>query len=403
MNHNIFFRRLSGLVALLCLLSVGAMAQNLTLDIRKSSGQKYEVYALPASSGSVSISGSSVITVVAPKGDLAVTASSVTSTVGGWYNVVKETDGTTDYFSFVPRSAPFDLSLTSGAEVKLFDFATTGACSGGNISLNTKEEQTVNTYVGTYIEYIAGSTTGSNVVTGFGNNSIPCQDLAVTSPASISTANNTPKTGNVADDTKPTGGTGTYSYASVACDGSAPSPTAPAATSATQQGGTISVSSTGAYTYTPKTGFSGTDQFCVRICSGNDCKVVTYSITVGAAPLTITTTASTTAISGTPKTGSVADDAKPAGGTGTYSYASVACDGSTPSPTAPAATASTQKGGSISVDGSTGVYTYKSVAGFVGTDQFCIRVCSGNDCKVVTYTVSVSSNCPTFTLPTLSK
>lgn len=407
MNHNIFYQRIVGLFALLCLLSLSSQAQTLTLNIRKSSnGQKYEVYAEPASSGSVTVASTSVITVKAPVGSLQVTSASVTSTIGSWFFVGKQTDAASDYFVFVPGSggnpSNFSMALTAGAEVTLFDFATTGACSGGNITLNTVPGDVVNGSVAeTYVEYISGSVTGTNVVSGFGSNSVPCLSLTVTTPTvSVSTGAGTPATGNVATDVNPSGGTGTYTYAAVQCTGATPSPTAPPATNSTQQGGTITVSTTGSYTYTPAAGFSGTDQACIRVCSGNDCTVITYTFGVGAPPVTVTPTVAITATSGTPTTGTVPT---PTGGTGTYTYASVSCNGAAPSPTAPPATSTSQQGGSIVVNSTTGAYTYTSASGFTGTDQFCIRVCSGNDCKVTTFTSTVSSNCPSFTLPTLSK
>ncbi len=93
---------------------------------------------------------------------------------------------------------------------------------------------------------------------------------AITTPVDIA------KTGNAATDLSPQG-LSPFSYTSVDCTTSNTS-------IATAQGGTVSVSSTtGAYTYTPPTGYTGLDSFCVKICDGNTpqlCKKVTYSVTV---------------------------------------------------------------------------------------------------------------------------
>lgn len=92
----------------------------------------------------------------------------------------------------------------------------------------------------------------------------------------LTTSIDTPKTGNVATQANPQG-TSPFSYTPVSCSAGTPA-------SATTQGGTITVNATtGAYTYTPASGFTGVDTFCIKMCDGNtptNCKTVTYTVTV---------------------------------------------------------------------------------------------------------------------------
>jgi Bacterial Ig domain len=95
---------------------------------------------------------------------------------------------------------------------------------------------------------------------------------------SFTTPINTAKTGNVVTDLSPAGGAKPYVYSTVLCaDGTA--------STATSKGGTIAVNaSTGAYTYTPATGYIGIDTFCIKICDSTspvpNCSTATYTITV---------------------------------------------------------------------------------------------------------------------------
>jgi hypothetical protein len=86
------------------------------------------------------------------------------------------------------------------------------------------------------------------------------------------------KTGNAATELSPSGGKAPFIYSTVLCaDGSA--------STATTQGGTIIVNaSTGAYTYTPASGYTGLDTFCIKVCDSTsptaNCTTATYTITV---------------------------------------------------------------------------------------------------------------------------
>jgi uncharacterized repeat protein (TIGR03803 family) len=111
----------------------------------------------------------------------------------------------------------------------------------------------------------------------------PCYTtLTLSSMAfSFTTSMDSVKTGSVALDAAPIGQSA-ISYVATDCSTSLPSTT-------TANGGTIAInSSTGAYTYTPPTGYVGFDNFCVSICDGTTpipiCKNVKYSITVTPAP-----------------------------------------------------------------------------------------------------------------------
>lgn len=82
------------------------------------------------------------------------------------------------------------------------------------------------------------------------------------------------------------GGTAPYIYSAVNCTTDLPS-------TATSQGGTISLNAnTGAYTYTPAAGFSGTDTYCIKVCDSSvpaNCQTATYTATVGTPPGTVST------------------------------------------------------------------------------------------------------------------
>ena len=110
------------------------------------------------------------------------------------------------------------------------------------------------------------------------------QKVVISSPpgstgtGAFTTPINTPKTGNTSTDLTPTGGTPAYQYTSVDCGSGSASTTS-------TQGGTITVNpTTGAYTYTPATGFTGNDTFCIQVCDSAtptpNCTTANYFITV---------------------------------------------------------------------------------------------------------------------------
>jgi hypothetical protein len=87
----------------------------------------------------------------------------------------------------------------------------------------------------------------------------------------------------------PTGGTSPYSYTLVSC-------ATDLATTTSTQGGTVTITSgTGAYVYTPATGFVGTDTYCIKVCDASNpanCLTATYTATVTQGPVAAPTISS---------------------------------------------------------------------------------------------------------------
>jgi uncharacterized repeat protein (TIGR03803 family) len=125
----------------------------------------------------------------------------------------------------------------------------------------------------------------------------------------------------------------------------------------------------------------------------NDC----YSATASAAvTVNINTCYTTLSVSGmafnftTPmdsaKTGSVALDANPIGEPA-ISFMATDCATNL-------AIANTEKGGSITINASTGAYVYTPPIGYIGFDNFCVKICDGKlpmpNCKNVKYTITVT-------------
>jgi Bacterial Ig domain len=109
----------------------------------------------------------------------------------------------------------------------------------------------------------------------------PCATMLSLNSTAAGTMITTPidvaKMGNIATDVTPQG-ENPFTYTAVSC-------TSGATSTATTQGGTVAINvSTGAYTYTPATGYVGLDKFCVKVCDANVptaiCKTVTYNVTV---------------------------------------------------------------------------------------------------------------------------
>jgi VCBS repeat-containing protein len=115
--------------------------------------------------------------------------------------------------------------------------------------------------------------------------------------------------------------------------------------------GTVAVQPDGSYTYTPATGFSGTDTFTYTVTDGSGSDTVTVTVHVAPAAVadTVSVAAGGSAVTTDRATGLLGNDL----GTGL----------SVTAHTTPAH-------GSLELDGATGTYTYTPASGFSGTDTF---------------------------------
>ncbi|MTD16653.1 tandem-95 repeat protein [Nakamurella sp. YIM 132087] len=162
-------------------------------------------------------------------------------------------------------------------------------------------------------------------------------------------------------------------------------------TSAPAHGTTTVNTTTGAVTYTPATGFSGTDSYTYRVCDTSnptpvcDTAIVTITVTntVTAAPDNGGSTPQNT-----PKTIDVLANDTVAPGGAPLNPASVTV------PTPPAH-------GTVTVDPTTGAITYTPAAGYSGTDTFTYRVCDTTTptpvCSTAAVTITVGANTVTAT------
>ncbi|MBO0932618.1 Ig-like domain-containing protein [Fibrella aquatilis] len=101
----------------------------------------------------------------------------------------------------------------------------------------------------------------------------------VNASLTITTGQNTSVNGSLVTQLNPTGGIGALVYVAVNCQTGL-------AVTATAQGGLVVVNPlTGLYVYTPASGFTGTDSFCVHVCDSTlpvaVCQTATVTVTVG--------------------------------------------------------------------------------------------------------------------------
>ena len=206
------------------------------------------------------------------------------------------------------------------------------------------------------------------VTTGGGPTNAPpvAGDDTATTPAG------TPVTINVAaNDTDPNGNLNPAS-ATTTCTGCA-----------TPTNGTLTNNANGTFTYTPTTGFTGTDSFTYQICDTlNACDTATVTINVtpvatNAPPVAGDDTATTPA--GTPVTINVAaNDTDPNGNLNPAS-ATTTCTG-----------CATPTNGTLT-NNANGTFTYTPTTGFTGTDSFTYQICDTlNACDTATVTINVT-------------
>ncbi len=210
-------------------------------------------------------------------------------------------------------------------------------------------------------------------------------------PAYVNTNANTPVSNNASSTMSPSGGVAPYTYSVANAAGSA--------TTTSVKGGSVTVNpSTGVYTYTPATNFSGADTFYIKVCDAatpSSCGQQMFIVQVaGSASFSASSSTSTFSTpTSTPLNGSVQSTMNPSGGTAPYTYSSVNAAGS-PS------TAST-KGGTIIVNHTTGAFTYTPATGYVGNDTFYTKVCDAStptpNCITKMNVVTVGGSTPAFT------
>jgi trimeric autotransporter adhesin len=210
--------------------------------------------------------------------------------------------------------------------------------------------------------------------------------LATPPPAALTGAAGSAKSGNAATDLVPSGGTGPYTYSNGSSDPACVAPSGATAISG------VTVSSTGAYSYTMPT-TPGNYYFCVKVCDATsptpNCAVKVYPVTVTAASGLTLATPPASALTSTPnaaRTGNAATDLTPSGGTGPYNYSNGSVD---PACVAPSG-ATAMPGVTISP---TGAYSYTTPA-TPGNYYFCVKVCDSTSptpiCTVKVYLVQVS-------------
>jgi VCBS repeat-containing protein len=166
---------------------------------------------------------------------------------------------------------------------------------------------------------------------------------------------------------------------------------------ATSAGGTVSINASGAFTYTPASGFSGSDSFKYKIQNGDGISIATVHITVSAvvpnAPVatndsfntTTNTTLNVTAANGVQKNDTL-------NGATIVSYgASTGLE-----QTAIGSATPTSAGGTVSLT-STGSFTYNPAASFSGSDSFKYKLTNAGGSSTGTVNITVTAPAPTAT------
>jgi hypothetical protein len=145
-------------------------------------------------------------------------------------------------------------------------------------------------------------------------------------------------------------------------------------------GGTITMSSTGAFTYTPASGFTGSDTFTYTIVDDNsltDTATVHITVTTNTNPVanpdSYTTSVNTTLAASSARD-LKANDTTPSGSGWTY--------------TVTAGTVSSTNGGTVTLYAN-GQFQYVPPTGFTGTDYFNYTVSNGSGTAVGTVTITV--------------
>jgi hypothetical protein len=219
--------------------------------------------------------------------------------------------------------------------------------------------------------------------------------FTITQPALQTILSGTPKSGTVPSDVLPSGGTTPYVYSNGSLD---PLCVAPIGATLLPASSNLTVSSTGAYSYTAPT-TAGTYYFCVKVCDSATptptCTIATYKITV-TAPVTITQPAPQTSAPNALRTGVGPTDLLPNGGLGALTYTNGSLD---PLCVAPVGAMALPASSNLTINSSTGAYSYTTPS-IPGTYYFCVKVCDSSSptpsCAIANYKVTVTA--PAFTV-----
>lgn len=308
------------------------------------------------------------------------TAASTTLLPAGGTGTKTYSNGSTDVACVAPAGA---LSLPASSNLTV--------SSSGAISYTTP------TTAGVYYYCVKVCDSGSpqQCAVGIYKITVGSPALAIVQPAAITRGANAPTSGNASTDLSITGGTGTITYSNGSSD---PGCVAPVGTTLLPASSNLTVSLTGAYSYTTPT-TAGTYYFCVKVCDSSTptpvCAYGTYKVTV-LAPITITQPVPTTAGPNSARTGVVPT---PTGGTGPYTYSNGNTD---PACVAPAGATLLPASSNLSINASTGAYSYTTPT-VPGTYYFCVKICDSStptpSCVVANYTVTVAANPLTITQP----
>ncbi|MET3808895.1 hypothetical protein ABIB25_005927, partial [Nakamurella sp. UYEF19] len=166
-------------------------------------------------------------------------------------------------------------------------------------------------------------------------------------------------------------------------NGAALDPTSVTVTVAPTHGSTTVNASTGAVTYTPAAGYSGTDVYSYRVCDKSTptpvCAIATVSVTVGSNTVVANPDNSSTTPGIAVSTNVLANDTK-------------AANGAALDPASVVVTVAPGHG-TTSVNTTTGAVLYTPAVGFSGTDVYTYRVCDLSTptpvCASTTVTVAV--------------
>ena len=192
----------------------------------------------------------------------------------------------------------------------------------------------------------------------------PVDDAPIAVNDVTSTSEDTPVSGNAASNDTPSGDGGNL-WSLVGTNGGAAH-------------GTVSMNSTGGYTYTPAANYNGSDVFTYKLCDADgDCSTATVTVTINPvddAPIAVNDVASTN--EDTPVSGNAASNDTPSGDGGNV-WSLVGTNGGAGH-------------GTVTMN-STGGYTYTPAANYNGSDVFAYRLCDADgDCSTATVTVTIN-------------
>ena len=193
-----------------------------------------------------------------------------------------------------------------------------------------------------------------------------------TATVTVAVANGTPA---AADDEATTGRNRPVDIAVLANDTDPDGDTLTITDATTPADGTVAVNADGTITYTPATGFTGTDTF-------------DYTITDGIATDTATVTVAVT--NGTP---AAVDDEATTGRNRPVDIAVLANDTDPDGDTLTITDVTTPTDGTVAVNGD-GTITYTPATGFTGTDTFDYTITDGIATDTATVTVAVANGTP---------